>query len=77
METQIIFNPNSVDNLNYRKLKSRLKEMLRGLPKTRRYIKILAAMFLTFIYFMIYLVAISTSTNLSLFYLFYSLLGII
>ena len=77
METKIFFNQSPTDNLHYRKLKSRLKELVKTLPESRRYEKVFAVIVLPVIYALIYLSAISFRDNLPLFFILYALLGIV
>lgn len=77
METKVFFNQSPTDNLHYRKLRSRLKQLVKTLPASRRLEKIYAVIVLPVLYLLIYITAINLNYNTALFYVLYALLGIV
>ncbi|MFH4967750.1 fatty acid desaturase [Gaetbulibacter sp. M240] len=77
METQIIFKQNLEDNIHFRTLRNRLKNVIRSLPDKRKHQKIYAVILMPLAFIAVYLLALNFKQNAALFYTFYAFLGII
>ncbi|WP_027137154.1 fatty acid desaturase family protein [Gaetbulibacter saemankumensis] len=77
MEPQVTFNPSPTANLHYRKLRSRLKQVLKNLPERRKRQKIYIVLTLPIIYLTAYVTALNYSYINYMFYTMYGFLGIL
>lgn len=77
MKTNITFKKDSVDNAHYRQLRSRLKELVKNLPKKREQNKKQIAVILPLLFISTYLTALMLMDSTFAFFLLYAVLGVI
>jgi len=77
MYFNIIFSQNSTDNYHYRKLKKQIDQVVKRLPKSRIYFKIVVTWFFILMYFVTYLFALKSIENINQYYFLFATLGII